>query len=82
MAKQKTEKTQKGKRKQKISTKMLAVILPVVILSMAVLTFISASSSRATIDEQIGAQVEAELHSQLNDMSGKLNEWIWPATLD
>lgn len=69
----KNEKEKKPK-KQRISTKMLAIILPVIILSMAVLAFISANSSRAIIEKQIAEQVDAELQAQLNNTAKELSK--------
>ena len=61
------------KRKGKISTKMLAVILPVIIVAMTVLTAISVVSSRSIIEAQIRAHMDSELKAQMNGISEELN---------
>lgn len=48
---------------KKIGTKMLAVILPIVILAMILLTTISGLSSRDIINNQIASRMQAELSS-------------------
>lgn len=63
----------KGTKKfQSISTKMIAVILPVVIISMGVLTFISARSGKEIIEEQIANRMDAELNSEINGIAKEL----------
>ncbi len=64
---------QKKNGEKKISVKMLAVILPVVIISMGVLTAISAKSSQSIIQEQVSNRMNAELDSQMNNISRQLN---------
>lgn len=61
------------KYNKKISTKMLAVILPVIIITMAILTFISVSSSRNIINQQISERMQTELNAQMNGISEELN---------
>ncbi len=48
-------------RFKKISARMLAVIVPILIASMAILTVISVVNSSQTINEQIQSRMEAEL---------------------
>ena len=55
---------------KKIGAKMLAVILPIVILAMMLLTAISGLSSRDIINNQIASRMQAELSSQ----SGKMEQ--------
>lgn len=57
---------------KKISTKMLAIILPVIIISMVALTLISAQSSKAIIEEQIANRMNAEISAQMNSISEQL----------
>lgn len=57
---------------KKISTRMLATIVPVIILAMAVLTIISMKSSRSIINEEISATMEAELSAQ----DGKMSKYL------
>lgn len=52
------------KQKGKISTKVLAFILPVVIIGLAVLTGISITSSQRTISEEIAQEMDLQLDSQ------------------
>ena len=61
------------KYNKKISTKMLGVILPVIILSMAVLTLISVSTSRNIINQQISERMNTELIAQMNGINEQLN---------
>lgn len=63
----------KKNREKKISVKMLAVILPVVIISMGVLTVISAKSSQSIIQEQVSNRMNAELDAQMNSISKQLS---------
>lgn len=67
------EKTVRKTGMRKISTRMLAVILPVIILSMGVLTLISAQSSKSIIEEQISSRVDAEINAQMNDITRELS---------
>ena len=48
-------------RFKKISTRMLAIIVPILILSMGILTIISVRDSSSTISEQINERMTAEL---------------------
>lgn len=61
------------KYNRKISTKMLGVILPVVIVSMAVLTLISVSTSKNIINQQISERMNTELIAQMNGINEQLN---------
>ena len=61
------------KYNKKIGTKMLAVILPVIIIAMAVLTFLSVNSSRAIINEQISERMQTELNAQMSEINEQLN---------
>lgn len=58
---------------RKISTKMLAFILPVIILAMALLTMISAVSGKTIISQQIGERMTAELSAQTSGIENYLN---------
>lgn len=60
-------------RFKKISTKMLATILPVIMLAMIVLTLVSMNSSRSIIDKQNLASMESELMAQNGEMGSYLN---------
>ena len=68
---EKTRKKEKGKRK-KISIKMLAVILPVIIISMSVLTIISARSSQNIIQEQVADAMDSAIDAQMNNITKEL----------
>ena len=48
-------------RFKKISTRMLSIIVPILILSMGILTIISVRDSSSTISEQINERMTAEL---------------------
>ena len=52
-------------RFKKISTRMLAIIVPILILSMGILTLISVRDSSSTITEQINERMTAELLSEV-----------------
>lgn len=56
-----------------IGVKLLACILPVVIVAMVVLTVISANSSRSIIDDQISSRMDAELTAQAGKIGEQLN---------
>ncbi len=58
---------------KKIGTKMLALILPVVIVSMLLLTLISSSSSKTIIYQQIASRMQAELSAQSGVMGEELH---------
>lgn len=57
---------------KRISTKMLAYILPVIIVAMATLTLISAISSKLIIEEQISEHMDAELDAQTKGIENYL----------
>lgn len=59
-------------RFQKIGTKMLATILPVVIVAMVLLTVISVSKSEDIISQQITSAMQSELSAQ----NGRMNEYL------
>ena len=59
--------------KMSIRAKMLGTILPIIAVSMAVLTFISAISSRAAILEQVNDTAQAQLKANINDINSTLN---------
>lgn len=59
-------------RFKKISTRMLATILPVIIIAMLLLTLISAISSRNIIEEQISGHMSSELTAQESGINNKL----------
>ena len=57
---------------KKIGTKLILGILPVVVIAMAVLTVISAQSSRGIIAEQMQERMVAELNAQEASIDGEL----------
>ena len=57
---------------KKISTKILSTTLPVILIAMALLTFIAVRFSNKLINEQIEARMQAELGS----WEGKMNEYL------
>ena len=57
---------------KRISIKLLGTILPIMIISMILLTVISAKSSERIINEQIGNRMVAELSSS----DGKMGEYL------
>lgn len=66
---------------KKISTKMLAAILPVIILAMVILTLVSMNSSEKIINEQITGAMESELEAQDGKINEKLNSVSNMATM-
>lgn len=60
-------------RVKKIRTKLLLGIVPFVLISMVILTMISADSSKQTISEQISTSMEAELKANINDIDAYLD---------
>lgn len=61
---------------KKISTRMLAIIIPVLIIAMSMLNMISLLNSRKLINEQIGYHMDAELKSADWEITGYLNDII------
>ncbi len=59
-------------RFKRIGAKMLVGILPVVIIAMLILTSISISQSRKTINDEIQVSMEAELRAR----DGQMNEYL------
>ena len=57
---------------KKISTRMLATILPVIIIATSLLTLISAISSRNIIEEQISGHMSSELTAQESGINNRL----------
>lgn len=57
---------------KKIRTKLLLGTVPFILLSMAILTWISATSSKQIITEQITARMEAELASNIHSINADL----------
>ena len=55
-----------------IKVRMLAFILPIVILSMGILTLSSESASRNIISEQTAKQMDSELRGQANTIVAEL----------
>ena len=65
---------------ERIRTRMLTFILPVIILAMTVLTIISAKSSERIINEQIKNRMATELNTQIGTIGNYLNEVSITAT--
>ncbi|MCR4600728.1 MAG: methyl-accepting chemotaxis protein, partial [Clostridia bacterium] len=57
---------------KKISTRMLCLILPIIIVAMIVLTLVSSLSSRTIIQDQMQERMTAELSAQNNLISKEL----------
>ena len=66
---------------KRISTRMLATILPVIILAMVVLTTVSMRSSQDIINEQISSAIESELAARDGEMGEYLNSVSNMATM-
>lgn len=58
---------------KKISTRMLAIIVPVLIASMVILSMISVVNSRNTIKNQIEGRMEAEMRAAEESVENELN---------
>ena len=70
-SKKQTSKSAKS-RGMGIKWRMLALILPVVILALVIVTVVSASLSKKSINEQTGLYMNSELQANVNDIDGKL----------
>lgn len=57
---------------KRIRTKMLATLLPVIIIAMVILTMISAISSAEIVNEQIGERMEARLDAEAGNIENYL----------
>lgn len=66
---------------KKIGTRMLATILPVIILAMLALTLVSMQSSKKTINDQIKTAMESELLAQEGEMGEYLDSVSNMATI-
>jgi len=58
---------------KKIGTRMLCFILPIIMIAMFLLTFVSYSSSKAIIESEIQKQMEARLQSEINNIKMQLD---------
>ncbi len=58
---------------KKIRTRMLVFILPVIVVAMGVISTVSGVSSRRSINQQIENHMNAELHSQSNNIQDLLD---------
>jgi len=58
---------------KKIGTKMLAFIIPVIILAFFMLTIVSVNSSKRIIQSQIQSNMTSELNSQTRSIESSLN---------
>lgn len=61
------------KQNRKISTRMLAFIIPVVIIGLAVLTGISITSSQKTISEELAEEMELQMDIQSESIEDGLD---------
>lgn len=61
------------KRNRKISTRMLAFILPVIMIGMGILTGISIISSKDTISKEIASEMDLQLDSQSKSIENGLD---------
>lgn len=59
---------------RKIGTRMLCTILPVIIVAMAFSTWMSATSSKKLISQEIEAQMQSVLEAELGAIQNSLNE--------
>lgn len=59
---------------KRISTKMLALLLSVSILSLILISMVSYTSSKLVIEEQIKQNMNAELEAQINNILLKTND--------
>ncbi len=63
-------------RFRKISTRMLLIIVPILVIGMTALNLISVSNSRNVIDEQIGYHMNSELKAADWQITGYLNDIV------
>ena len=66
------EHAKKRGSKRKISVKMLAAILPVLLAGMALLTLISSINSKDIIDSQMKQRMDSQLSNKTNEISGEI----------
>ena len=59
-----------------ISTRMLCLLLPIIILAMVILTVVSASLSKSQIDESTKELMETSLDGEINSISSVLSKYI------
>ena len=59
---------------KKIGTRMLCTILPVIIIAMALTTWLSATSSKKLIAQEIEDQMQAVIDAELGGIENTLNE--------
>ncbi len=59
---------------KRITTKLLATIIPVIIVALAVVTLISVSTSRTNLDKEINEKMEAKVEAIDSDMSNALSK--------
>lgn len=62
-----------GKKGAKISSRMLASILPVLIIGLVVLTAVSAFSSKKIIDDEIGKEMNLSLENERSQIEAQMN---------
>ena len=73
MAKKNTTRTKvSGSSGMGIKWRMLALILPVIIIALVVVTVVSASLSKKSIMEESDQYLQSELKANINDIDGKL----------
>lgn len=67
------EKINKSRRsRRKISVKMLATILPVLLVGMVILTLISSWNSKDIIENQMRQQMDSQLNNKTNEISREI----------
>lgn len=70
--KKKGKEKKKGKGRQKISVRMLEIILPVLLAGMVVLTLISSLNSKNIIDTQTQQQMDTHLANKTSEISREM----------
>ncbi len=70
--KKREKEKKKGKRGQKISVRMLEIILPVLLAGMVVLAFISSLNSKNIMDTQTQQQMDTHLANKTSEISREM----------
>lgn len=69
----KTKAIKQRKKTKKISVRMLICIIPILLIGMIILTWISTSSSRKIIETQNEEQMDLQLSNNMKEISEELN---------
>ncbi len=63
-------------RLKSIQAKSLVILLPVILLITSVLSYLSYSSSKAIVQNEIQSKMESQLHAMINDLQNKITAHV------